>query len=791
MRYILIFTFLFGTSQIYCQTIGGVVLDAKTEKPLVGASVLLGRFGTTTDPTGAFRLQINRPTTVQFRFVGYVSQEKLISPQDSFVVVKLEESSTYLPEVEVAFERVQYPVATTELSRRDLAKNNLAQDLPMLLNLSPSVVVSSDAGAGVGYTNLRIRGSDGTRTNVTLNGVPVNDSESHGVFWVNMPDLVTSASSVSIQRGVGTSVNGAGAFGATLNIETDNHNQNEPSATYALTYGSFNTWRHSLTLHSGKMADKLSVYARLSKIKTDGYIDNAWADLKSMFVSVQYKTKIGVFTANIISGKETTFQAWNGVSQENVRAGRRTFNELARYDNETDNYQQDHYHLLHKIEVGQWKINSALHYTHGRGYFEQFADEQKLKKYGLDNLIIGSDTILSTDLIRRRWLYNHFGGAVATATYTSPQQLNNAPKLEWILGTGANYYFGRHFGEVIWAKFASNGNIRHKYYDNDANKTDINFFTKITYQFKERYFGYLDLQYRRIAYEFVGKVTDGQGVVRDTPDNDQLAFFNPKAGLSYRHQNGELYASFAVGHKEPNRDDYTNNTAASRPKAEQLLDYEIGMNHTFGNFAMAIGGYYMDYKNQLILNGKINDVGNYTRQNVSKSFSRGIELQSKLKFLQNWLWQANLNLSQNKIVNFSEFVDDYDQGIQIENKYEITDIALSPSVIAGSEVSFRPRQNIEIAWISKYVGKQYLDNTASKDRMLDPFWVQDLRINVHIKYKAIKNLQLNLLINNFLNEMYAPSGYTYGWIENGSRRDFNYLYPQAGRNFLVGIVAGF
>jgi iron complex outermembrane receptor protein len=790
MRTFSLVFFMLWAFQAQAQICKGIVYDAQTLLPIEGVAVVIGRSGTITDKNGRFELEVKSPQILQFRFVGYQSQQRSVSAGDSLVVA-LEQATTYLAELSVEFEKVVYPVAVSDLKIKDLARNNLGQDLPFLLNQTPSALVSSDAGAGIGYTNLRIRGSDGTRTNVTLNGIPVNDSESHGVFWVNMPDLATSATAITIQRGAGTSVNGAGAFGATLNIETDNHLYPKPVGEYALSYGSFNTWRHSLSFNSGKISEKLSLYARLSKVKTDGYIDNAWADLKSMFISLQYQTKIGTFTANIISGKETTFQAWNGVSEENISAGRRTFNELARYENETDNYQQDHYHLLHKFKTGRWNLNSALHYTHGRGYFEQYAENQNFVDYGLQNLYAMGDSITSTDLIRRRWLSNDFVGLVAQARYTSHSGQNNSPKLEWIIGSAANRYLGRHFGEVIWAKFASNGSIRHRYYDSDATKTDLNFYSKLTHQVLPRYFVFLDLQYRYVSYEFTGKVTDASGAVQDAPASQNLSFFNPKAGISYRHTKGEVYASVAVAQREPNRDDFTNNTAASRPKAERLTDYELGFNHSFGSWAVAVSGFYMDYRDQLVLNGKINDVGAYTRQNIARSFRRGIEIQSKVKPTKNLLWQANLSLSQNKIINFEEYVDDFDQGGQIKNLYKLSDIALSPAAIAGSEFSYRPASFLEITWLSKYVGKQFLDNTSSELRKIDAFWVQDLRINSDVKVKGIRKFQLNFLLNNFLDVFYAPSGYTFGWIEAGKRKNYNYFYPQAGRNFLVGLVIGF
>ncbi len=789
MRFFPFLILIWAQQSAFGQLVTGFVGDARTRQPLVGVSVVVKNTarGTVTDSLGRFRLEANTGDWLVLSHVGYFMRE--VAAKDG-LEIWLEESATLLSELTVTFQRVQYPMATTELSRSALSRQNLGQDLPVLLNFTPSAVVTSDAGAGIGYTGLRIRGSDGTRTNVTINGIPINDAESHGVFWVDMPDLVTSASSITLQRGVGTSVNGAGAFGATLNIQTDNH-QPQPSAEYAITYGSFNTWRHSLTAHSGTLKDKFSLYARLSKIKSDGYIDNAWSDLKSFFISAQYKTTLGTLTANIFSGKEITFQAWNGVSEDNIRSGRRTFNELARYANETDNYQQDHYQLLHKYQFGRWKFSSGLHYTYGRGYFEQFREKDLLSDYGLQAVTIGGDTITNTDLIRRRWLDNHFYGIVSSATYTSASQTEFGSRLEWIIGGGANNYLGRHFGQVIWAQYMSNGFIGHRYYDNDATKRDANIYSKITWQFIPRYFAYLDLQYRGIGYDFTGKTTDGFGKVGNAPASDALLFFNPKAGLTYRYRQGEIFASCAVAHKEPNRDDYTNSSAVARPRPERLTDYELGLHHSFGSWAIAVGLYWMAYRDQLILTGRINDVGAYTRQNIPNSFRRGIELQSKWKITKKISWEANLAFSQNKILNYSEFIDDYDQGKQIENRLGMTDIALSPSVVAASQFRYQPFRGLEISLLSKHVGEQYLDNTSSAQRKIAAFTVHDLRLNAHLPVKGWEKMECNLLINNLLDEMYAPSGYTYGWIEGGTRRQFNYFYPQAGRHFLLGLVIGF
>ncbi len=769
-------------------TISGRIID-QNGNPIEGANVLIKntKIGTVTNEKGNFSLQITSSKLVLVcSFVGFFPTEKNLHGLKNLIGLEIMlKENPYIKGVEILGTR-DYPTTMTVLEKREIEKNNLAQDLPILLNFTPSLVSFSDAGAGVGYTAMRIRGSDATRTNVTINGIPINDSESQGVFWVNMPDLASSASSVQIQRGVATSTNGAGAFGASLNIETQNPDS-EPFVEINNTFGSFNTWKHNLKFGTGLIKNKIAIEGRISKISSDGFIDRAFSDLKSFFISGIYKGKRKQLKINVFSGQERTYQAWNGIPEEILRKGNRTYNEL-NYENEIDNYQQDHYQAFYDQDFGtNWHLNLAAHYTYGRGYYEQYKTDQEFANYGLQDVQNGLETIKTTDLIRRRWLDNDFYGAVYNLTY------KNA-KLDLHFGGAWNIYEGKHFGEVIWAKNMSNGQIRHRYYDNDAKKIDFNAFAKANYEFLPNIFAFLDLQIRSVNYDFLGYNNELQNVQQKA----DLLFFNPKLGLRYRKNQHDFYASYAVGNKEPNRQDFTESTPESRPKAENLQNVEMGYTANFGNFSLFANYYLMYYRNQLVLTGQINDVGAYIRTNIPDSYRMGLELGTKLIF-NNLTWNANLALSRNKIQKFTEYLDDYDNGGQKTIDYENTDLAFSPSIVAGSELEYRFK-NLKISLLSKYVSDQYLDNTQEQSRKLKAFATHDLRISYSFlgrskylqgqakpKEAWFENMTLNLLINNILNTKYEPNGYTFGYITGQETVRQNYYYPQAGTHFLVGL----
>lgn len=781
--------YLAGLTAWAQNSLSGKVVDAQSNATLAGASVWTetANRGTVTDENGHFTLNKLPQGNLEIRvsYLGYETERLTVAiPFTGDLVVKLESKDFLTEEFIVSATRASGSTPTTfsNVDKSEIAKRNLGQDIPILLNFTPSVVSYSDAGAGVGYTGLRIRGSDQTRINATINGIPLNDAESHGVFWVNMPDFASSVENVQIQRGVGTSTNGAATFGASLNFQTDTR-RDEAYAELDNGFGSFNTWRHTVKAGTGLLNNRFAFDARLSKITSDGYVDRAFSDLNSWFVSGGYYGEKSVIKLVAFSGREQTYQSWYGLPESKLKTDRT--DNFYTYDNETDNYQQDHYQLIYTGKVGSnWKTNLALHYTYGRGYYEQFRENDRLSRYNLPNVVVGNEVISRSDIIRRRWLDNDFYGFVGSANYVSTDG-----KLDFIIGGGANRYDGGHFGEIIWARFAGNTNIRDRYYDNNAIKDDRNIYTKATYEIKPGLNLFGDLQLRGINYSFIGvnddlRIVDGQA---------NYTFFNPKFGFSYEKGNQTWYASYAVANREPTRSDFTDNPITEVPRPERLNNVEAGVRAKAGGFSYNASFYYMGYKDQLILTGQINDVGAYIRENVASSYRAGIELDGAYQLSSAWTLGGNLTLSQNKIREFTEYIDDYsvDDFRQETFTYTNTDIAFSPNVVGSAIIEYKPSKNFSLNWLSKYVGRQFLDNTANEARSLDAFFTNDLRISYSATPRFFKGLEVNLLINNIFNELYEPNGYTFSYfVPGGNGRELvteNFYYPQAGTNFLLGL----
>ena len=801
------------SSYAYAQfSVSGTLKDAQSQQPLTGVTVVIEetKNGSITDKNGFFQLNnvAKGSYTLRFSSIGYQTVTKLIEvSEDTKLSELLSETPTYLkPAFVYALE--EYPVTQSKVTAEKLAKQNLGQDLPALLNYETSLVYTSDAGAGVGYTGLRIRGSDAQRINVTVNGIPLNDSESHGVFWVNMPDFTSSVQNITIQRGVGTSVNGAGAFGASVNIDTKGINE-ETFVEINNSFGSFNTRRHNVAFNTGIINEKFSLNGRLSKISSDGFIDRSSADLKSFFLSGNFKGKNSLLTFNIFSGQERTQQAWwgipeaklngdakgiqsyilnNGLNEAQVQnileSDNRSYNFYI-YDNETDNYQQDHYQLLYQADFGRWNSNSALHYTRGRGYFEQAKYNARLSDIGIPAVIIGNDTISRSDYIVRRWLDNHFYGLIQSFNYRSESQLGGQSVLDLVVGGGWNRYNGDHFGEVIWAEFAGNSAIGDRYYESNGLKTDFNLYAKANYQVTEGLFLFGDLQIRSINYEIDGIDND----FRDITTSDDFFFFNPKAGVTYYKGNNRFYATFAVANKEPIRSDYTDNLET--PEHETLRNLEVGYSKTFPKARFTVNYYLMDYKNQLIPTGQVNDVGGAIRTNIPSSYRTGIELEGQVNLGNQFTIAANATFSQNKNKKFTEFVINYDDFSYLTDELGDTDIAFSPNIIASSQLLYSPTKGLEIGLLSKYVGEQFLDNTASDDRKIDGYFTNDFRVNYSFSTKLFKELGLNLLVNNIFNTQYKSNGYTYAYSFGGFTVREDHFYPQAGINFLAGLTVKF
>ena len=687
----------------------------------------------------------------------------------SFSQVKDTTKVNQLDEVLVSAVRVtsKTPVTFSNMSKEELATRNLGQDIPVLMNYLPSVVTTSDAGNGLGYTGIRVRGSDATRVNVTINGIPYNDSESHGTYWVNMPDFASSVESLQLQRGVGTSTNGAGAFGASLNMLTDNYAK-KSTGEISNSFGSFNTQKHTVKFSTGLMNDHFEIAGRLSALKSDGYVDRASSDLKSYFLQGTYVGKTTLIKALTFGGTEKTYQSWNGIDAVKL-ADDRTYNSAGEftdefgntryYDNETDNYQQDHYQLHWNEKVSEnWNTNLAFHYTKGKGYYENYKEDADMSDYGLQPV----GTVVTTDLIRQKWLDNDFYGTTFSANY-------KAEKLDVILGGGWNKYEGDHFGKVIWARYASQSEVGDHYYDDFSTKTDGNVFAKANYQLLEKLSVYGDLQYRNVHYKANSWET---GLVDDT-----FNFFNPKAGLTFDvNEKNSLYFSYARANREPNRTDYE---GGNNVRPEKLNDYELGWRLKTGKIQVNSNLYYMKYKDQLVLTGELDDVGSPIRKNSGDSYRLGLEVDATIKFAKQWSISPNFTLSSNKNVDFVS--DASGSLVNLGN----TNIAYSPDFIAGNILTFAPITPLRISWLSKFVSEQYLNNIDDESGKLKDYFVNDLNATYEIKMNSVfKSIGINVLANNIFNVDYVSNGADYGG-------GYVYYFPQAGTNFLVGLTLKF
>lgn len=799
-------------------TVSGIVLDAETNEPLINATVGLGeanRFEVS-DATGQFSFEniASGIVTLRVSYIGYQSDEQQLDIDgNTHVTVLLEPSAIMTDEVVVRATRAtgKTPTTFTNISREKIEEQNFGQDVPFLLNWTPSVVTTSDAGTGIGYTGIRIRGSDPTRINVTINGIPYNDSESAGTFWVDIPDIASSAESIQVQRGVGTSTNGAGAFGATINLQT-NMRREEPYAEISNAFGSFNTRKHTFNFGTGLLNEHFIVDGRLSKIASDGFIDRAFADLQSYYFAAGYYAGNTMLKAILFGGKERTYQSWYGVPESRLKndteamlttamnegwnevqtnnlldSDSRTFNPYL-YENQVDDYQQDHYqlHLTHQPGAAL-TVNTALHYTPGKGYYEEYRFDDDLADYGIGDIIVDddgnavdNDTITTSDLIRRRWLDNDFYGFTWSVNYDQHD-------LNLIAGGAWNRYEGKHFGEVIWAQAGGVG-YEEPYYFNTGDKKDFNIYVKANYQLNERLNIFADLQYRGVDYAVAGRDNNLQDVFVDA----RFDFFNPKAGLTFSlTDNSQLYGSWAVANREPVRDDFLD-FEGNNPEPETLNNLEVGYRGTGKQFAFHANYYLMKYSNQLVLTGELNDVGAFVRTNAGKSYRMGIELQGMAKFSEKLSWNANLTLSRNKIERYREVLEDYGADFSgfnlVENIYEDTDIAFSPSVIAGSSLQFAPVKGVELTLLSKYVGKQYLDNTANEARRIDAYFVNDLRLGYSWQPSFVREVNFSFLINNVFDEAYESNGYTWGYLGGPVEYRENYYYPQAGRNYMVMVA---
>ena len=779
-----------GALQIQAQIISGNVFSSKDSSAIPGVNVVVvGTYsGSFTDSDGRFDISYGKSDSVKlkFSFIGYKEREVLVvAGQKKLHQIALTPTVFEKDAVVVNATRANRNTATayTDVDLETIERRNFGQDIPVLLELEPSVVSTSDAGAGVGYTGIRVRGSDPTRINVTLNGIPINDSESHGVFWVNMPDLASSLDNIQVQRGVGTSSNGAAAFGASINMQTNTFRKKWYVETMN-GYGSFNTWRHTVKAGTGLIANKFTVDGRFSRISSDGYVDRATSSLWSWYGSAAYHGKKTLIRFNVIGGRERTYQAWNGVPEDSLETNR-TFNSYT-YENEVDNYGQDHYQLMFTHEFDRrWNINFNAHYTRGKGYFEQYQEQDELADYGIGPELVGDSLFTISDLVRRRWLDNHFYGITYAVNYTGN-------KVNLTLGGGWNNYIGDHFGEVIQTQFTEYEEIAQRYYFDAAQKTDISSYLRGNFQVHKKVNLFADLQVRSIDYRFEGPEADLFGNISTTEQKLNWLFFNPKAGINYEiNDRNRVYSSIAIGNREPARVDIVDATQNSRPDHETMYDWELGYERKSRIYSFGVNAYWMIYQNQLVLNGRVNDVGAYIRENVDESYRLGVEVMASVNILKNLNLSANYTWSRNRILNFVEYIDDFDNGGQLEIEHGETEISFSPNHIANAIITYRPVKGLDIALINQYVGEQFLDNTSNRDRMLNDYIIGNFRVHYRFGWKFFKEIGVGVQLNNIYNQLYESNGYTFSYISGGEQTTENFYYPQAGFNFMTMLTLKF
>lgn len=768
-------------------SISGIVKDSEFGETLPGAHIILENTLKTavSDNDGSFSIKDLKKGTYDLKitYVGYKAWQKTVNlDSDVKLEVKLEQKAVMEDEVIISATRAsgKTPVTYQNITKEEIERRNLGKDIPMMLETTPSVVTTSDAGAGVGYTSMRIRGTSLERINVTVNGVPLNDAESHGVFFVDLPDLASSVSNIQIQRGVGTSTNGAAAFGASIDIQT-HELRDKAYAEVTGGIGSFNTWRSTVNTGTGLINDHWAFDARLSRVHSDGYIDRAFSNLRSFQLSGGYYGENDILKVMVLSGKERTYQAWYGVPKDSLQTNR-TYNPYT-YDDEVDNYQQDHYqiHYSHRFNKNL-RFTTAIHMTNGEGYYENFKADRDYSEYTLDNPVIGTDTFTSTDLVQRKWLDNTFYGLVFGLNY------DNHKKLTATFGGSANKYDGGHFGEVIWSE---KGNIPKdfQWYENTGIKKDYSFYGKVNYDLNTIFSLYGDVQYRHINYSIDG-IHDN---LRDLTQEHSYNFINPKGGV-YVDINGrnKLYGTVGVAHREPPRGAFRDADPGEVPTEEQLTDYELGYEYQSPAFAGGVNFYFMDYKDQLIMTGEINNVGEPIMRNVPNSYRTGIEMKAAVKFGDAIKWDANATFSQNKIVGFTAYVDNYDTWPE-QNKYDLgtTDISFSPDIIANSVFTWNIIEDLDLNLISQYVGRQYIDNTSNMERSLDPYFVNDLQLIYSVETKVIPVIELNVKVNNILNEEYETNAWVYRYYAGGQQYTMDGYFPQAGIHFMSGLTLKF
>jgi iron complex outermembrane receptor protein len=788
--------FLAGLESLNGQSLRGKVTDTGGN-PLPGASVTIANTfkGVQTGADGTyFFTDLERGDyLIRFSFIGYETLARnLILKGDSILDVQLKPTALMTNDVIISATRAgdHAPLAYANVAGDILEKRNSGQDLPYLLSLTPSFIETSEAGNGVGYTSMRIRGTDASRINVTVDGIPLNDPESQQVFWVDLPDLASSVDNIQVQRGVGTSSNGAGAFGASINIQTRGI-ENEPFAEINSSAGSFATFKNNITAGTGLLKERFAFQMRYSDLRSKGFIERTGSNHNSAFMSALYRTGRSLLKANLILGKEHTGIGWWGVPKEMLAINRR-YNPAGEYtddkgvtqyyDNESDNYTQNHLQLIYSLKLsGNFSFHSALHYTKGKGYYEEYKEDALFAGYGLQPVNFGNTTIFQSDLIRRKWMSNSFYGLIYSLNY-------RIDKLETSLGGGMNLYSGDHFGRIIWMKYPGTGESDHQWYFNKGEKGEASIYGKINWLVSERISVFGDLQYRYIKYNLEGIDDD----LKNIGQIHRFNFFNPKAGLFFSvASNQEAYLSFSVANREPTRTDFKEASGDSKamPKSERLFDTELGYKLRLAKSTFAVNLYGMIYKDQLVPTGELSNVGYSIMTNVENSYRAGAEITAGFIPLDFMSWDLSMTVSRNKIIDFTEHYTDYntsDWSSEYKSrKLGRVDIAYSPSVIGSSDFAIKLTPGIKFHFISKYVGKQYFDNTMNGERMLDPYLVNNVLFGFEPEMKHIRGADLQLQVNNVFNAKYESNAYGGNWFEDGVEKSWSYFFPQAGINFML------
>lgn len=771
--------------------------------PLPGASITIGNtnLGANTFADGTYSITGLKDGiyTLRFTFIGYdtiVKEVNLIT--EAVLNITFQAKPFLTEEVLISATRAgeHSPLAYSTVDKELLKKQNTGQDLPYLLSLTPSLTETSEAGNGIGYTSLRIRGTDGNRINVTIDGIPLNDPESQQVFWVDLPDLASSVENIQVQRGAGTSSNGAGAFGATISIQTKNP-EIKPFAEISSSLGSFNTIKNMVSAGTGLISGKFALQMRISNLKSDGFIERTGSNHRSAYLSGIYKSGRSNIKANIILGEEHTGIGWWGVPKDSLATNRR-YNPAGEYTdeagikryygNESDNYVQNHFQLIYSLRLSNYlSLHTAFHYTKGKGYYEEYSEDQALKDYGIPSFSIGDSLITETDLIRRKWMSNDFYGLVYSFKYQ-----NN--RIEAVGGGGMNVYYGDHYGNIIWMRNAGSTEKDYSWYLNSSIKGEMSLYGKITYSLSDRTTVFGDIQYRNVLYNMTG-IDDN---LSDIGQKHNYGFFNPKAGvfLSITPKQ-DAYLSFSVANREPTRADFKEASGDQNvtPKPETLYDSEMGYKLKTGNSSIAVNLYGMIYKDQLVPTGELSNVGYSIMTNVKNSYRLGIEISAGIKPADFMEWDLNLTLSRNKILDFTEYYTDYNtvdwSTEYLSRNLGEVDIAYSPSIIGTSDFLFKISRTAVLHLVSKYVGKQYVDNTMNPNRMIDPYFVNNIRLDYEPRIRNLQGVIFQILVNNIFNASYESNGYGGNWYEGGIEKSWSYYFPQAGINYMLRIGVKF